>query len=88
MTRTRIPDPIRPLTGRQRAVVDGIRRELSYQEIAEELDISVHTVRFHVREVANMLEEPVELPPRWRIFMYAKQLEWERSHQAALPKPA
>jgi DNA-binding NarL/FixJ family response regulator len=73
----RIPDPIRPLTAQQRKVVDGIRRELAYAEIAQELGISVHTVRFHVREIANMLAEPDELPPRWRILMYAKQLEWE-----------
>lgn len=72
--------PVFDFTERENQVGDGIRRGLSYAEIAGELTrilkltrpMSVHTVRSHVRNMASKLDDPPELPPRWRIFLHFK----------------
>jgi hypothetical protein len=70
-------------------IADGIGRGLSYAQIAAELRkadggrVSVNTVRNTVRAMALMFDEPKELAPRWRIYMWVKQGEWAAEHTAA-----
>lgn len=72
---------IRPFTGRQREIArliatvvieGGQRRGLSYAEIGRELEISEHTVRSHVREMATMIDGLDMFPPRTRIWLVTK----------------
>lgn len=81
-------NPLLRLTAQQKRIADGIARELSYAEIGAELCISEHTVRAHVKQMALIVCEPAELPPRWRILFVMKAREWEQGHQQKLPKPA
>ena len=69
--------PRKPLTAQQRRIADGIHRELSYEEIGKELNISPHTVRQHVRAMALLFDEPACLPPRMRILMWVRHHHWE-----------
>lgn len=80
--------PTRPFTGQQQRVAHGIDRGLSYKEIAAELGVSVRTVEGHVREMAHRLDEPRELPPRWRILFWIRQGRWEAQHATSLPRSA
>lgn len=50
-------------------VTNGEKRGLSYAEIGEELNISEHTVRSHVRTMASMIKGLDVLPPRTRIYV-------------------
>lgn len=74
--------PIRQLTERQAQIADAIGRGLTYAEIADELtqltgkSVGLETVRTHVRHMAMLFDEPRELAPRWRIYMWVKQQEW------------
>lgn len=61
----------------------GIARNLTYAEIGAELGCAEATVRSHVRAIALILDEPRELAPRWRIYMYMKHREWAKTR----PKP-
>jgi DNA-binding CsgD family transcriptional regulator len=85
------PGPIRALTERQLQVADGIRRGLTYAEIAGELSrvtgkpVSLETVRTHVRHMAMLFDEPRELAPRWRIYMWVKHQEWAAEHPPPIP---
>lgn len=72
---------IRPFTARQREIAhliatvileNGQRRGLSYAEIGKELDLSEHTVRSYVREMANLIDGLDMFPPRTRIWMITK----------------
>ena len=44
------------LTPRQKEIVDGIVDGLSYKMIADKLDISIDTVRFHIKRIYRTLE--------------------------------
>lgn len=44
------------LTTRERAVLDGIARGFTYDEVGARLDISINTVRSHVRSVYDKLD--------------------------------
>ena len=48
-------------------------------EIAEQLGISVATIRSHLNAVAFWIEGLEELPPRIRIYLWFKQRERERA---------
>jgi predicted transcriptional regulator len=71
--------PVRQFTKQQLAIARGIANGLSYAEIGAELGITEHTVRAHVKAMALVLDEPAELPPRYRILYWAKGQEWEAS---------
>jgi DNA-binding NarL/FixJ family response regulator len=81
-------EPIRPFTDQQLKIARGIDRELSYREIAAEMGISEHTVRQYVREMALLLDEPRELPPRWRILIWVRQSKWHDAHRLAMRRQA
>lgn len=69
---------IRELTAQQRTIATAIGRGLSYTEIGKELRLSHHTVRAHVRALANLIDtDEGALSPRERIFMLVKSEEWE-----------
>lgn len=86
---TRVPvDPILRFTPQQKRIADGICRELSYSQIGAELNISEHTVRAHVKQMALICCDPAELPPRWRILFVMKAREWEQTHVQKMPRPA
>lgn len=77
------------LTPRQREIVAGICAGLSYAEIARALSrqghpITCNTVRAHVVRIGLVIVEPPELPPRHRIFLWAKHEEWARTMGAKL----
>lgn len=69
-------------------IARGIDRELSYREIGAELGITEHTVRAHVKQMALILDEPRELPPRWRILFWLRYSRYEADRVATLPRPA
>lgn len=54
------PRPASPevtaLTDREREVLDGLSRGLMYKEIADELAVSINTVRAHVRRIYETLQ--------------------------------
>lgn len=54
------PRPAAPevtaLTDREREVLDGLSRGLMYKEIADELAVSINTVRAHVRRIYETLQ--------------------------------
>lgn len=71
---------IRELTSQQRVIAEGIGEGLSYAEIARAFSpkLSVHTVRAHVRAMANLIDtDEGALSPRERIFMLVKHEHWE-----------
>ena len=70
-------EPIRPFTKQQMRIAQGIDDELSYAEIGAEMKLSEHTVRQYVRDMALLLDEPQELPPRWRILFWIRHKKWE-----------
>lgn len=72
-------EPIRPFTKQQEKIAEGIAQSLSYAEIGASLvpKISAHTVQAHVRHMGLLLDEPKELPPRWRILFWVKCREWQ-----------
>ncbi|HEY1789464.1 MAG TPA: LuxR C-terminal-related transcriptional regulator [Verrucomicrobiae bacterium] len=41
---------------RQRQVLNSIARGRTYKQIAEKMDVSIHTVRNHVRRIYQKLE--------------------------------
>lgn len=82
------PGPIRPLTARQLEVVQCIVRGCSYAEGAAAIGCQPRTFETHVRQIAMLIDGLDELPPRWRIYTWAKHAEWERSHQQQMPRPA
>jgi len=45
-----------PLTSRQKQIVDGLVEGLSYKMIANKLEISIDTVRFHIKRIYRTLE--------------------------------
>lgn len=45
-----------PLTARQKQIVEGLVEGLSYKMIADKLDISIDTVRFHIKRIYRALE--------------------------------
>jgi DNA-binding NarL/FixJ family response regulator len=68
---------IRELTPRQQQIADGIRRGLSYAQIGVELTCSEHTVRAHVRAMANLIDaDDGALSPRERILMLVAHERW------------
>lgn len=44
------------LSIRQRQVLNNIARGCTYKQIAEKMDVSIHTVRNHVRRIYQKLE--------------------------------
>lgn len=48
--------PMRALTKKEKLVLDGLRRGLNTREIANEIYLSVNTVRTHVRAIAKKLD--------------------------------
>jgi DNA-binding NarL/FixJ family response regulator len=75
--------PIRTFTVQQERVIAGIRRGLTYAEIAAEMAIVRDTVDGHVRSIMNILPNPDDLEPRMCIFLYAHYRVWCRSREAA-----
>lgn len=70
---------IRELTAQQRTIALGIGRGLSYAAIGVELGKSEHTIRAHVRAMANLVDtDEGALSPRERIFALVKYEQWER----------
>lgn len=72
---------VRELTPKQREIAIRIGRGLKYDDIAKELGLSGHTVRAHVRHMANLIDidDEGELTPRERILLLVKHEEWERT---------
>jgi hypothetical protein len=90
--------PLRPFTKRQDEIAEGIRRGLSYKQIAAQLvneetgriGISPHTVAAQVKMMALLFdafaadgELGQHLPPRTVILVYATYRHIERSQIAA-----
>jgi NarL family two-component system response regulator LiaR len=63
------PAPLDPLTRRELDILAGIARGLSNQQIAEELSISLYTVRSHVRSILGKLN----LANRTQAALYGAQ---------------
>lgn len=78
----------RGFSKRHREIMLAIGAGASYKEIGRALGISEHTVRAHVNQIANRIDEFQELAPRWRIFAFVKHYEWEHSHTGSLPRSA
>lgn len=55
--------PIRPLTPRQREVVELIARGLDITEIAGALDMGYDAARAHVNRIADLIPNPNSLTP-------------------------
>jgi DNA-binding NarL/FixJ family response regulator len=55
------------LTGRQREILELVSRGMTYKEIAEFLDMSEHTVKYHMREILHRLH----LKNREQVVTYA-----------------
>lgn len=74
--------PRKPLSEAQQRIANGIRRNLSYEEIAAELSkqlgrpYSHHTVRQHVRQMAFLFDHPEDMAPRMMIYVWMKHEEW------------
>ncbi len=51
----KITDPTTHLTARQLDIVQGLVDNLSYREIGERLDISIETVRDHIKNIYRKL---------------------------------
>lgn len=81
-------DPTRGLTNRQRAVIDGVRRGLSYDEIARELGVSVSTVKGHVAAILCLLPNPDRLDPYLCIFLWARHQQWLAQHHGPVLEDA
>lgn len=73
-------EPIRPFSPMQLKIADGIHRELSYKEIGAELGLTPNTVRQYVRDMSMLLDEPRELPPRWRILFWRRFKQWQKDY--------
>ncbi|RKN77218.1 helix-turn-helix transcriptional regulator [Streptomyces klenkii] len=50
-----LPDPVQPLSGRERDVLLCVQRMMSADEIADDLSLSVNTVKTHLRSVYRKL---------------------------------
>lgn len=74
------------LTSLERRIVGCLRRGLAYKQCGVELCKSEHTVRAYTNRMASRIEGMDELPPRWRVYAWAAQQEWEASH--AMPRTA
>ena len=72
--------PRKPLTHRQRQIVQGLADDLTYDEIAVRLRIAPRTVMAHVHAIALLL--PGVSDPRDRVLRYAVILA-VRQEQAA-----
>lgn len=73
------PRLVRPLTPTQEIIADGIRRGLSYGQIAREIGRSSATVRAHVRMMGERLEGLEDFGARQRIFIWAMHQDWSRA---------
>lgn len=69
--------PIRTLTRRQAEIAHGIGRNLSYREIGDELGLREQSVRGYVKAMALIFDSRDAFPPRQRIFVWVKRLEWD-----------
>lgn len=64
------------LTPRQRDVFALLRRGLRYNQVAEELGISVHTVKTHVQDIAEKLPgEGIDLQKKILIWRPDEEVE-------------
>lgn len=70
------PGPYKPLSDREWQVVDGIRRDLAYKQIAHELSLSYDTVRNYVKNAAAKFNNPDNLEPRVVIRLWAIHAVW------------
>lgn len=70
----------------ERKIVSCLCRGLAYKQCATELCKSEHTVRAYTYKIASRIEGMDELPPRWRVYAWAKAQEWAASHD--VPKSA
>lgn len=70
-----------PFTQTEHEIAIGIGDERTYVEIGRALDISPHTVRYHVRMMAMKIDQEAffALAPRALIYMLVKQREWEHA---------
>lgn len=59
-----------PLTLAQQAVVAGLARGASYEDLAHWLGVKKRTIRFHAEEAATKI--PGNLPPQFRCMMWAR----------------
>jgi hypothetical protein len=69
--------PIRALTRRQAEIAHGIGRNLSYREIGCELGLREQTISGYVKAMALIFDSSDAFPPRQRIFVWVKRLEWD-----------
>lgn len=60
----------KPLTRAQQAVVAGLARGASYEDLAHWLGVKPRTIRFHAEEAATKI--PGNLPPQIRCMMWAR----------------
>ena len=73
--------PRTPLTTAEQRVIDGIERRLTYRAIGRELaalarrksDVSEHTVRAHVRNIARKLDGLEDVTSKTRIYLWVTQ---------------
>lgn len=72
--------PIRALTQRQAEIAHGIGRGLSYREIGDELRLREQTISGYVKAMALIFDSKEDVPPRMRIFLWLKRLEWDCRH--------
>lgn len=76
--------PIRALTRRQAEIAHGIGRGLSYREIGTELQLREQTIAGYVKSMALIFDSIEDFPPRQRIFVWVKKLEWECQHSLSV----
>ena len=55
LTPNRKPEPGQQLTGREREILSGLVNGQSYKMVADELDISIDTVRSHIKSIYDKL---------------------------------
>jgi DNA-binding NarL/FixJ family response regulator len=52
----KVPSPTQSLTEREQAVLNLILEGYLYKQIADQLDLSVYTVNFHIRNIYGKLQ--------------------------------